>query len=268
MQTKFISSGQNPLVKQIVSLRDKAKARRSHELFVVEGLREIQLAVKSKFEVTTLLYCPEIIDHSALTALIVIIDGSFERIEVPQDIYQKMAYRQSTEGVLAVCRTQSQSLETIKFKRQHPLILVAEAPEKPGNIGALLRTCDAANVDAMIIANPKTDLYNPNIVRSSVGGIFTMQVRTGSTDEIIAYLKKNGIAIYCASLQAAVPYTQIDFKGPAAIVVGTESEGLSPTWTQESTDNIVIPMSGKIDSMNVSVAAGILLFEAIRQKFY
>lgn len=144
--------------------------------------------------------------------------------------------------------------------------MVAEAPEKPGNIGALLRTCDAAGVDAVIIANPKTDLYNPNIIRSSVGALFTTQIRTGTTQEIIDYLKAQGVSIYCASLQAALPYTSVNLSGPAAIVVGTEADGLSQAWTEQSDQNIIIPMNGQLDSMNVSVAAGILIFEAIRQK--
>jgi TrmH family RNA methyltransferase len=146
------------------------------------------------------------------------------------------------------------------------LILVAEAPEKPGNIGALLRTADAANVDAVIIANPKTDIYNPNIIRSSVGCVFTNQIATGSTTEIIKFLKGLNIDIYCAELKASVNYHTQDYTKPAAIVVGTEATGLSDEWLQHSTQNIIIPMQGEIDSMNVSVAAGILIFEAKRQR--
>jgi len=154
----------------------------------------------------------------------------------------------------------------LKLKTRNPLILVAEAPEKPGNIGAILRTADAANLDAVIIANPKTDLYNPNIIRSSVGCVFTNTIATGSTSEIITFLKENNIAIYSAILQESVPYQTCDFKESSAIVVGTESTGLSQEWRDESKQNIHIPMQGEIDSMNVSVAAGILIFEAKRQR--
>ena len=157
-------------------------------------------------------------------------------------------------------------MQSIKFETKNPLILIAEAPEKPGNIGAILRTADAAKVDAVFIANPKTDLYNPNIIRSSVGCVFTNQIATGSTSEIIDFLKKNNISIYAAALQASKPYHQIDFTQSTAIVVGTEATGLSEEWRESSTQNIIIPMSGEIDSMNVSVAAGILIFEAKRQR--
>ena len=163
-------------------------------------------------------------------------------------------------------QTKVHSLDTITFHNKAPLILVAEAPEKPGNIGALLRTADAANVDAVFIANPKTDLYNPNIVRSSVGCIFTTQVAMGSTSEIISFLQKKEIAIYCAALTASENYHIQDFKKATAIVVGTEATGLRDEWLQNSTQNIIIPMQGKIDSMNVSVAAAILIFEAKRQR--
>ena len=145
-------------------------------------------------------------------------------------------------------------------------MLVTEAPEKPGNIGALLRTADAANLDAVIIANPKGDLYNPNIIRSSVGCIFTNNIAIGSTHEIIAYLKAQKIAICCASLSAAKNYTDVDYTKPTAIVVGTESTGLTSEWLENSDENIIIPMQGEIDSMNVSVSAAILIFEAKRQR--
>jgi TrmH family RNA methyltransferase len=143
---------------------------------------------------------------------------------------------------------------------------VAEAPEKPGNIGALLRTADAANLDAVFIANPKTDLYNPNIIRSSVGCVFSRKIFLADTPTIIAFLKENGIVLYCAALSASKPYTEVDFKGPSAIVVGTEHCGLSEEWLRDSAQNIIIPMEGAIDSMNVSVSAAILIFEAKRQR--
>src|SRR5690606_27298971 len=153
-----------------------------------------------------------------------------------------------------------------QFQTKSPLVLVAEAPEKPGNIGALLRTADAANVDAVIIANPKTDLYNPNIIRSSVGCLFTNHIATGTTSEIITFLKENNIDIYCAALQGSLDYHTQNFTNSSAIIVGTEATGLSDEWLEQSHQNIIIPMQGEIDSMNVSVAAGILIFEAKRQR--
>ncbi len=189
-----------------------------------------------------------------------------EFIEITIEIYQKLAYRGSTEGILGITEAKSLSLDRLHLTSQKPLILVAEATEKPGNIGALLRTADAARLDAVIIANPKTDVYNPNIIRSSVGCLFTNKVATGTTSEIIAFLKEKNISIYCAALQASVSYHTCDFTEALALVVGTEADGLSKQWLENSDQNIIIPMQGEIDSMNVSVAAGILIFEAKRQR--
>ena len=166
---------------------------------------------------------------------------------------------------MAIAKSKSLQLSDLKLSK-NPLLLIAEAPEKPGNVGALLRTADAANIDAVIIANPKSDLYNPNIVRSSVGCLFTRQIATATSEEVIAFLKKNNIAIYSATLQDSTTYHSQDYTTPTALVVGTEATGLSQIWRTESSKNIIIPMQGEIDSMNVSVAAAILLFEAKRQR--
>jgi len=165
-----------------------------------------------------------------------------------------------------VFKSKNHELKALQLKSKNPLILVAEAPEKPGNIGALLRTADAAGVDAFLLANPLTDLYNPNIIRSSVGGIFTTTIATGTTQEIIDYLNGHNIAIYSAILQEAIPYTQANYTNPTALVVGTEADGLSETWRAASKAKVKIPMNGAIDSMNVSVSAGILIYEALRQR--
>lgn len=263
---KTITSLQNPLIKQIILLQEKSRERRKTGLFIIEGLREISLALKGGYVLKTLLFCPEIISEEEIFTLKEFCNNETELLEITSEIYEKLAYRSSTEGVLAIAYSKVLQLANLQSATRNPLILVAEAPEKPGNIGALLRTADAANVDAVIIANPKTDLYNPNIIRSSVGCLFTNTIATGSTSEIIAFLKENNINIYCAALQAAVNYDTIDFKESTAIVVGTEATGLSSAWLKNSTQNIIIPMQGEIDSMNVSVAAGILVFEAKRQR--
>lgn len=260
---KQIASIQNPFIKQLVQLKDKSRERKKTGLFLIEGQREISLALKSGYELQNILFYPELFSEKQLNNLT---SQQLNTIEVSKEVYQKLAYRDTTEGVIAVAKGKPHSIEAIKFKTKTPLVLVAEAPEKPGNIGALLRTADAANVDAVIIANPKTDLYNPNIIRSSVGCVFTKQIAIGTTSEIIAFLKKHNIAIYCAALQASVNYNTQDFTKPTAIVVGTEAIGLSEEWLENSTQNIIIPMQGEIDSMNVSVAAGILIFEAKRQR--
>nr|WP_269468216.1 RNA methyltransferase [Gaetbulibacter sp. NE] len=260
---KEITSIQNPYIKQLVQLKDKSRERKKSGLFLIEGKRELSLALKGNYDVDTVLFYSELISEEELSSLI---PSNIKRIEISKDVFQKIAHRDTTEGIIAVAKTKSHLLDDIIFKSENPLILVAEAPEKPGNIGALLRTADAANVDAVIIANPKTDLYNPNIIRSSVGCVFTKQVATGSTKDIVSFLKQHRINIFCAALQASVNYHTQDYTLPTAIVVGTEATGLSDEWLQESTHNIIIPMQGEIDSMNVSVAAGILIFEAVRQR--
>ena len=165
-------------------------------------------------------------------------------IEISLEVYQKLAYRKTTEGILAIVKTKELALNKLKFKSKSPLLLIAEAPEKPGNIGALLRTADAANLDGFIIANPKTDLYNPNIIRSSVGCLFTNNIATGSTQEIIDFLAQQNIQVFSAILQESEPYYSQDFTKPTAIVVGTEATGLSELWRNQSTQNIHIPMQG------------------------
>lgn len=263
---KTITSPHNPLIKQIVLLQEKSRERRKTGLFIIEGSREITLALKGNYTLKTVLFCSEITSEEAILQLKEATNPETEFIEITSEIYEKLAYRSSTEGVLAIAHTKDLNISNLQPATRNPLILIAEAPEKPGNIGALLRTADAANVDAVIIANPKTDMYNPNIIRSSVGCLFTNNVVTGTTSEIISFLKENNINIYCAALQASIPYHTCNFNESTAIVVGTEATGLSKEWLENSAQNIIIPMQGEIDSMNVSVAAGILIFEAKRQR--
>lgn len=268
---KTITSPQNTYVKELVQLKDKSRERRKSGFFLIEGQREISLALKGGYQLETILFYPDLCSFEDLKYLIEdvrlsAVETSINTIEISKDVYQKLAYRDTTEGILAVAKSKPNRLEDLKLDTEHPLVLVAEAPEKPGNIGAILRTADAANVDAVIIANPKTDLYNPNIIRSSVGCVFTNSIATATTDEIIHFLKEKNINIYCAALQASLDYHTQDYTKPTAIVVGTEATGLSEEWLESATQNIIIPMQGEIDSMNVSVAAGILIFEAKRQR--
>lgn len=260
---KEITSPQNTYIKQLVQLKDKSRERKKTGTFLIEGEREISLALKGGYELETVLFYSELFSKEQLDNLTV---NEFDAIEISKDVYQKLAYRDTTEGIIAVAKTKENDLTDLKLDKENPLVLVAEAPEKPGNIGAILRTADAANVDAVIIANPKSDLYNPNIIRSSVGCVFTNTIATGTTTEIIAFLKANNFNMYCAALQASVNYNTQDYTKPTAIIVGTEATGLSNEWLENATQNIIIPMQGEIDSMNVSVAAGILIFEAKRQR--
>ena len=260
---KEITSSQNTYIKQLVQLKDKSRERKKTGTFLIEGAREISLALKGGYELETILFYPELFLTEKLNDFA---PHPFDTIEISKEVYQKLAYRDTTEGIIAIAKAKNNDLKDLMIVAEHPLILIAEAPEKPGNIGAILRTADAANVDAVIIANPKTDLYNPNIIRSSVGCVFTNTIATGTTNEIITFLKEQKIHIYCAALQASVNYHTQDFTKSAAIVVGTEATGLSKDWLENSSQNIIIPMQGDIDSMNVSVAAGILIFEAKRQR--
>lgn len=245
-------------------LQEKGRERRKSGLFVLEGQRELQLAAAGKYQVETLCFEPHLIGSSQTN--IVQSFPNADLVEVSSEVYTKIAYRNSTEGILAIVRSKSHELDELQWTSENPLILVAEAPEKPGNIGALLRTADAANLDAVIIANPKSDLYNPNIIRSSLGCVFTQSIATGDTEEVIDFLKSKNVRIRCAALTASKPYLEQDFTEPTAIVVGTEATGLSDSWLKHSDSNIIIPMEGQIDSMNVSVSAAILIFEAKRQR--
>ncbi|MFN4027431.1 MAG: TrmH family RNA methyltransferase [Flavobacterium sp.] len=259
---KQITSAQNPFIKSLVLLQEKAKARKQSGTFLIEGLREMVLAIKGNYTIETILFLPELVSATEIKKRI---PYSLELIEISKEVYQKLAYRDTTEGIIAVAQMKSLSLDDLQLP-ENPLIVVMEAIEKPGNIGAMLRTCDAAKVDAVIIANPKTDLYNPNIVRSSVGCLFTNQIATASTEEAIAFLQKNHINFYSATLQNSKAYHTQNYATPTALVVGTEATGLSQAWRDQATQNIIIPMQGTIDSMNVSVAAAILIFEAKRQR--
>jgi RNA methyltransferase, TrmH family len=259
---KQITSLQNPLIKTLLQLQEKAKVRKHLGQFIIEGKREIELALKGNYEIESVFILIDLITTKEIAAFA---NKGIDVIEITKEVYQKIAYRDTTEGIIAVAKTKSLALSDLKLGN-NPLILVAEGIEKPGNLGAMFRTADAANLDAVLIANPKTDLYNPNVVRSSVGCVFTNQVATGSTDEIITFLKKNKINFYSATLQNSTFYHTQNYTKPTAIVVGTEATGLSQSWRNAATQNIIIPMQGEIDSMNVSVAAAIVLFEAKRQR--
>lgn len=259
---KKIESLQNPLIKHLVQLQAKSKVRKQTQTFLIEGIREISLALKGSYKVQTVLFLPDIISEVEVKRTI---PNGIELIEISSEVYKKLAYRDTTEGILAITKTKSLRLEDLNLP-ENPLVLVAESLEKPGNLGAILRTADAAKLDAVLIANPKSDMYNPNIIRASVGCLFTNNIAVGKTDEIISFLQKKNINIYCATLQDASPYHTKDYTKSTALVVGTEATGVSDVFRKSANGNIIIPMEGEIDSMNVSVATSILIFEAKRQR--
>jgi len=257
----LITSIQNPKIKNILSL-EKSRERKKQNQFVIEGVKELGLAVDGGYKIDSVFFCPTIIASSAVLAII-----KNEQLLVPVDenVFSKIAYRESTGGVIALAEQKQHSLSAIKL-RKSPLLLILESVEKPGNLGAVLRTADAAGTDAVIICDPLVDLYNPNVIRSSVGCLFSNQLASASTEETINWLTENDILIYCTYLGASKSYHEVDFKKPCAIVMGTESSGLSERWIDHSSQNIIIPMQGKIDSLNVSTAAAIVVFEASRQR--
>ena len=266
---KTISSLHNETIKSITGLIEKASLRKKSKVFVVEGKRELQLANKGGITIDTIFCCQSLFAPSPLVEWSTKNLDTSNIVLVTDTVYEKISYRKKTEGIIGLVKKKTFDLDSIVFKNPNPLILIVENIEKPGNIGAMLRTADASNIDCLLVTNPRTDIYNPNVVRSSVGGLFTVPIGIGSNDDILDFLKQNQINTYAASLQDSISYEKIDFSTPSAVVVGTEATGLSEFWIKESKSNIKIPMLGTLDSMNVSVAAAILLFEATRQRnFY
>ena len=257
----LITSTQNPKVKHLISL-EKPRERRKQCLFVIEGTKEIRLAHEAGYKIGNLFFCEELISVNEVQGLV----GSAPLlIPVTREVFEKIAVREGSGGVVAVAEQKVHRLDMLHLSAP-PLLLILEGVEKPGNLGAILRTADAAGVDAVIICDPQTDFYNANVIRSSVGCVFTTQIASADSAETIQWLKKNNIAIYCTYLQASEPYQNVDYKVPSAIVMGTEATGLSDIWVKNANSNIIIPMQGKIDSMNVSTAAAVVVFEARRQR--
>ena len=266
---KTISSLNNETIKLITGLSQKSSLRKKSDVFAVEGKRELELAHKGGFTIDTVFCCPDVFKFTSLEKWCADNLGTMNIILVTENVYEKISYRKKTEGIIALVKKKTLDLDSILFKNPNPLILVLENIEKPGNIGAMIRTADASNVDCLLVADPNTDMYNPNVIRSSVGGFFTVPIGVGTNKDVLRFLKQNHIMAFAACLHKSISYEKIDFSIPAAVVVGSESMGLSTFWTKESKSNIKIPMLGTLDSMNVSAAAAVLLFEATRQRnFY
>ena len=298
MRVESVTSASNPKIKNLLLLQEKSKARKEQGLFVVEGRRELEHCLSAGYTVRTLFVCPEIADGLTEEGVVSQISGHSRPdkregpageasgrgrseaeaicdtipsavkplvIEIPEQLYRKVAYRESTEGIIAEVEYKSLKLEDLKLP-ENPLIMVLESVEKPGNLGAVLRSADAAGVDAVIFCDPLTDLYNPNLIRASIGAIFTVPTVAASSEETIAFLKARDIQILTAQLQDSSLYYDIDMRRGTALVMGTEATGLTDVWRQAASAHIRIPMLGRLDSLNVSVSAAILLFEAVRQR--
>lgn len=258
-----ITSAQNPKIKRLLQLQQKSSERRKAGLFVVEGIREVERCMEKGYEIDTIFYLNKPMAENI--SEIIEKNKGIKLFEVSPAIYEKIAYRGSTEGVIAEVKTKDKTLQDLKLS-ENPLVVVLESVEKPGNLGAILRSADAAGADALIVCDPLTDLYNPNLIRNSTGAIFSVPCIACTSEECIKYLKENNIQILTAQLQDSELYYDTDMKRGTAIVMGTEATGLTDIWRKVADAHIRIPMLGITDSLNVSVSAAILLYEAVRQR--
>jgi TrmH family RNA methyltransferase len=259
-----IFSLQNPKIKNILKLQ-KASERKLQNVCTVEGMHELKIAVQGGFAIKQLFFCPDIVQNDISSLLREINLDEKQAFEISKPVYERIAYRDSTEGIYALVEQKSLILENIKLSI-NPLVLVIEAVEKPGNLGAILRTADAAVLDAVLICDPQTDIYNPNVIRSSIGSVFVNQIAVCSSIDAIDWIRSNRLKSYAAALGGKSWYHEADFKLPTAIIMGTESTGLTKIWLDACDEQILIPMLGKMDSLNVSTSTAILVFEAMRQR--
>lgn len=257
---ELITSLHNPKIKNIVLLQEKSRDRKKQNLVVVEGFREVGIALAGGYFLKEAFYCREVAD---LDLSSIPVDAKV--IEISKPVFEKLAYREGSDGFIALFEPKDRTLSDLKL-RQEPLIVILESVEKPGNLGAILRTADAVDADAVIICDPLTDIYNPNVIRSSIGCVFSRQVVTCSTAEAQPWLRKRKITAYAAELRASTPYDTHDYRKATAFIMGTEANGLTKAWTDFCDHRIIIPMLGSIDSLNVSVSTAVLLFEAMRQR--
>lgn len=255
--TEYITSSANPKFKRLIALLQKSSERRESALFTVEGVREISHCIEAGYKPDCIFFCPDIVSEETLPQC--------RHFALSAGLYAKAAYREGTEGAIGVFQAIEHTLPGLNLM-DNPLIAVLESVEKPGNLGAVLRTCDAAGADALIICDPRTDLYNPNLIRASIGAVFTVPTAVCTTAQAITFLKSKGIRILTAQLQDSSLYYDCPMTKGTAIVMGTEATGLSDKWRQAADAHIRIPMLGKLDSLNVSVSAAILLYEAVRQR--
>ena len=252
-----ISSKDNPSFKYAKKLFDKSSYRKKEEKFIVEGVREIDLCLKSNFTIESIFTSGD--NQNKFS------DTGIKTYEITQDLIKKIIYRETTEGVFAIVNHKKQDLKSLKLNSDE-LILVLENPEKPGNIGAIMRTYEACGFKNLIIVNSKIDLYNPNTIRSSLGSIFHLNIFRLNSEELLNFLKKNEFKIYSSLIKSKKRFTNVNFKQRCALVMGPEKSCVSDIFIKNSNDSINIPMFGNVDSLNLSVSTGIILYEAINQR--
>jgi TrmH family RNA methyltransferase len=259
----MITSTKNPKIQAIFKLQ-KPRERASTGLFTIEGVREVSQAIKSGYDLEQLLVCGSI--YQPEHEYPIDMSRAKEVIPINQAVFEKLAYRTTTGGIIAVSKIRPLPLHALE-KTKSSFFLIIEQVEKPGNMGAILRTADAAGVDGVILTDPATDFFNPNVIRSSLGCCFTVPVAHDSNQKVGEWLKAHGISTYAAALvPGSRKYYTMDYTKNCAIILGTEAEGLSDFWLEQADHKIIIPMNGTIDSINVSNAAAILAYEVVRQR--
>lgn len=260
-----ITSLTNPRVKELVRLRDR-RHRDNSSTFLIEGFRELSRAHTAGTRIETLYICPDLYLGSNEPELVAAIEAAgAEIVDLAEAPFRKASYRDRPEGLLAVARQFDTRLESLELSDE-PLILVVEAIEKPGNLGTMLRTADAAGCDAVIVCDPTTDPFNPNVVRASTGTLFIVPLAIAGSSQTLAFLSQRGIVTVATTPDTLLVHTDADLTGPVAIAIGTEQYGLSDTWLNGADISVRIPMAGRADSLNAAMAAGITLFEAVRQR--
>jgi RNA methyltransferase, TrmH family len=261
-----ITSLTNPRVKAAVRLRDR-QAREAAGLTLIDGARELRRALSAGASVQTAFVAPsQIRGEEARAALHDVEDRITDIIEVSDPVFAKLAFGDRSDGIVAIVRTGSTDLDQLRLMPGEPLVVVVEGVEKPGNLGAILRTADAAGASGLIAADPLTDLFNPNAVRASLGTIFSVPIAAAPTADTLDWLAAREIVPIAARIDASTPYTDVDLRRPVGIVLGGEAAGLSAGWDDPRVTPVRIPMLGTVDSLNVSVAAAIMLYEAVRQR--
>ena len=260
-----ITSTNNAKIKKLIQLQKKSSVRKDSQEFVIEGRREIVAALNNHFQLKSILFYPELFSEAEIHQLLNTYEDKPEVIKISKNVYRKIAYRQSTEGIIAVAKMKDHAINQLQLS-ENPYVLVAEGIEKPGNVGAMLRSVDGAGAEALILVNPRMDLYNPNVIRASLGMVFSIPVGICNLEELEQFLKNKNIRLFAAGLQNANVYFKEDYTIPTAIAVGAEDKGLTPDIRKIAYRKIYIPMKGQADSLNVSVSAAVLLYEIVRQR--
>jgi RNA methyltransferase, TrmH family len=264
--TGTITSTKNPRVKAAIGLRDR-RTRDETGLTLVDGVRELARALAGGARAVEVFVVDHALDEAGAGAVEAARSSGAAIVPVTGGVLDRLGYGERSEGIVATVRIPDVSLDRLaSVLPPDPLVVVLEGVEKPGNIGAVLRSADAAGADAVVVADPRTDLFNPNAIRASLGTVFAVPVAAGSSESVRAWLDSAGIPMFAARVGAAVAYTDVDLRGPAALVLGSEAEGLTDAWAGPGVTPVSLPMRGAADSLNVSVTAAVLLYEARRQR--